>query len=227
MSDNLSVERSSAVDRAVEEIRRAMFAGEIPPGSPLREVALSAAMGVARSTIREALGVLVAEGMAVRVVHKGVAVRQLTDDDVRDVIAARLALEGAGIRQWTNAGPAARRAPRRALERYVAVARSTTDAGAVTEAHLRIHRAFVGLTGSGRLLASFDSIAAEIRLGLAHLDRVRANAEDQVVEHERLVTLLEEGSADSVDAALADLEGHLDAAHDSLLLATGRGTISA
>src|SRR4051794_7762315 len=191
MYDNLRVERSSTVDRAVDELRRALFAGEIAPGTPLREVALSEAMGVARSTIREALGVLVSDGMAVRVTHKGVAVRQLTDDDVRDVIRARLALEGAGMRSWPQASRDARRRPRQALERYVAVARETVDAGAITEAHLRIHRAFVGLTGSDRLLATFDSIAAEIRLGLAHLDRVRANVEDQIVEHTRLVELLE------------------------------------
>jgi DNA-binding GntR family transcriptional regulator len=224
MYDNLSVERSSTVDRAVDELRRALFAGEITPGTPLREVALSEAMGVARSTIREALGVLVSEGMAVRVTHKGVAVRQLTDDDVRDVIQARLALEGAGMRRWPQAPVDARREPRRALQRYVAVARETVDAGAVTEAHLRIHRAFVGLTGSERLLAAFDSIAAEIRLGLAHLDRVRANIDDQIVEHARLVEFLEAGAVDDADA---ELGRHLGAAQESLLDATGHGTISA
>jgi DNA-binding GntR family transcriptional regulator len=224
MYDNLRVERSSTVDRAVDELRRALFAGEIAPGTPLREVALSEAMGVARSTIREALGVLVAEGMAVRVTHKGVAVRQLTDDDVRDVIRARLALEGSGMRRWPQASADARGEPRRALQRYVAVARATVDAGAVTEAHLRIHRAFVGLTGSDRLLAAYDSIAAEIRLGLAHLDRVRANIDDQIVEHTRLVELLEAGA---VDEAVAELGRHLGAAQESLLDATGHGTISA
>jgi DNA-binding GntR family transcriptional regulator len=224
MYDNLSVERSSTVDRAAGELRRALFAGEIAPGTPLREVALSEAMGVARSTIREALGVLVSDGMAVRVTHKGVAVRELTDDDVRDVIRARLALEGSGIRCWREAGSRTRRQPRSALQQYVVVARQTRDAAAVTEAHLLIHRAFVGLAESDRLLAAFDSIAAEIRLGLAHLDRMRANAEDQIVEHTNLVDLLE---ADAVDEALAELGRHLDAAQKSLLEATGHGTISA
>jgi DNA-binding GntR family transcriptional regulator len=224
MYDNLSVERSSTVDRAVGELRRALFAGEIAPGTPLREVALSEAMGVARSTIREALGVLVSDGMAVRVTHKGVAVRELTDDDVRDVIRARLALEGFGMRSWTRAASAARREPRAALEQYAEVARQTRDAAAVTEAHLGIHRAFVALAESDRLLGAFDSIAAEIRLGLAHLDRTRANAEDQILEHTRLVELLED---DDLDAALAELVRHLDAAQDSLLQATGHGTIDA
>jgi DNA-binding GntR family transcriptional regulator len=222
MHGDLGGERTSTVDRAVERLRQALFAGEIAPGTPLREIALSETMGVARSTVREALGVLVAEGMAVRVPHKGVAVRQLTDDDVRDVIRARHALEGAGVRRWPAASRDARREPRRALRRYVAVARQAADAGAVTEAHLAVHRALVGLTGSDRLLAAFDSIAAEIRLGLAHLDLVRANAEDQIAEHARLVGLLEDGA---VDAAIAELRRHLDAAEESLREATRHGTI--
>jgi DNA-binding GntR family transcriptional regulator len=224
MPDNTAAGRSPTVDRAVVELRRALFAGEIGPGAPLREVALSEAMGVARSTVREALGVLVADGIAVRVAHKGVAVRQLTDDDVRDVVRARRALESAGMQRWPAAAPQRRRELRDALERHAAVARQTLDAGAVTEAHLAIHRGLVGLTGSGRLLAAFDSIAAEIRLGLAHLDRIRANAEDQIVDHARLVELLER---DAIDDALAGLGRHLDAAEQSLLDATGRGTIKA
>ena len=62
MYGDLQLEHSSTVDRAADEIRRAIFAGQLGPGTPLREVALSEAMGVGRSTIREALAVLVAEG---------------------------------------------------------------------------------------------------------------------------------------------------------------------
>jgi DNA-binding GntR family transcriptional regulator len=92
----------------------------------------------------------------------------------------------------------------------------------LTEAHLRVHRGFVGLTGSERLLAAFDSISAEIRLALAHLDRMRANISDQVVDHTRLVDLLENGT---LDEALDELRRHLFAAEESLLSATGHGTI--
>ena len=63
---SLRLAHSSTVDRVAEELRRALFDGEVGAGTPLREVALADAMGVARSTIREALGVLVAEGLATR-----------------------------------------------------------------------------------------------------------------------------------------------------------------
>jgi DNA-binding GntR family transcriptional regulator len=223
MYEGLQLEISSTVDRVADEIRRALFAGEIPPGTPLREIALSEAMGVGRSTIREALGVLVAEGVAVRVPNRGVAVKELTADDVRDVSRARAALEAAGIRRWAEAGEDARHAIHAALDRYSQLAAETTDPAGLTEAHLRIHRALVGLTGSERLLAAADALSGEIRLGLAHLERTRANIREQVRDHARLVDLLESGNT---DAALADLDAHLAAAEASLLDATGHGSMT-
>ena len=111
---------------------------------------------------------------------------------------------------------------RDALARYVALAKQSSDPAVLTEAHLQIHRGLVGLTGSARLLAAADAISSEIRLGLAHLDRMRANIDDQVREHTLLVDLLEQGV---IDAALEELRRHLRAAEDSLLEATGHGRL--
>jgi DNA-binding GntR family transcriptional regulator len=222
MFSDLQLEHSSTVDRAVEEIRRALFAGRLAPGTALREVALSEAMGVGRSTIREALTVLVSEGVAVRVPNKGVAVKELTAADVHDVSLARAALESAGVSRWAEAADDDRRSVRAALETYARVAAETSDPAAITEAHLRIHGALVGLTGSRRLVAAADSLSAEIRLGLAHLDRIRANVSDQVAEHGRLVDLVERGDT---SAALDALRRHLSVAEASLMHATGHGTI--
>ncbi len=222
MYDDLRLDHSSTVDRAADEIRRALFAGQLAPGTPLREVALSEAMGVGRSTIREALTVLVAEGVAVRVPNKGVAVKELDTADVHDVTLARAALEGAGVRHWSQASQASRHELNDALDAYARLADAKPDPAALTHAHLQIHRALVGLTGSRRLLAATDALSAEIRLGLAQLDRTRGNIADQVESHRRLVQLLDVGPE---SAALEELAYHLAVAEASLLDATGHGTI--
>lgn len=223
MYGHLQLDRGSTVDRAADEIRRSIFAGELGPGTPLREVALSEAMGVGRSTIREALAVLVADGVAVRVPNRGVTVKELSLDDVNDLSRARVALEATGVRRWAVATPEERDAVRAAADAYAELAATTTDPAALTEAHLRIHRALVGLAGSRRLLAAADVYNAELRLGLAHLDRVRGNIAEQVASHRLLVELLEAGRA--VDAA-AELDHHLAAAELSLRDAIGHDTIA-
>ena len=93
----LSVEHETTVDRVLTEVRRALFDGELQPGTPLREVALAESLGVSRSTVREALGMLVGEGLAVRVPNKGTAVRTADPRAIQDVSRARTVLEVAGV----------------------------------------------------------------------------------------------------------------------------------
>src|SRR5512144_271844 len=210
----LSLAHSSTVDRVVEELRRALFDGEVEAGTPLREVALADAMGVSRSTIREALGVLVAEGLATREPNRGVFVTELDPDAVRDVARARAVLEVAGVRRWEGAGEQARDAVRRALADFHTTASSQARPSELTAAHLAIHRALAGLTESPRLPAVADALYAEIRLALAKVDRIRRNARDQVTSHRTLLTLLERGD---LEAAARELEHHLEHAESSML----------
>jgi len=209
-SDKLSLSHSSTVDRDAEELRPALFDGELLPGTPLREHALAAAMGVSRSTIREALAVLVAEGLATRAPHRGVSVTELDPGAVHDVCAAREVPEVAGVRRWATADQPARDAVRQALADFTAAADSDATPTELTATHLAIHRAFVGLTGSARLLAVAEALSAEVRLGLAKVDRIRRNSAEQVVSHRQLVELLEQGDVEQAAAALAEHIGHAE-----------------
>lgn len=210
----LSLEHSSTVDRVADELRRALFDGELEPGTPLREIALAEAMGVSRSTIREALGVLVAEGLATREPNRGVFVTELDPEAVQDVARARTVLEVAGVRRWAEAGEEAREAVRQALVDFQTAASTQATPSELTAAHLAIHRSLAALTESPRLVALADALYAEIRLGLAKVDRIRRNAPDQVASHRTLLTLLERGD---VETAARELEHHLAHAETSML----------
>ena len=210
----LSLEHSSTVDRVAEELRRALFDGEVGPGTPLREIALAEAMGVSRSTIREALAALVAEGLATREPNRGVFVTELDPEAVHDVGRARAVIEVAGVRRWEDASEEARAAVRQALDDFADAASTAATPSELTAAHLAIHRSFAALTESPRLVALADALYAEIRLGLAKVDRIRRNAHDQVTSHRTLLTLLE---SDDVAGAARELQAHLGHAETSML----------
>jgi DNA-binding GntR family transcriptional regulator len=211
---HLNVEPVSVVDRVVEELRRALFDGELDPGTPLREVALAASLGVARSTVREALGLLVSEGLADRVPNKGTAVHAPSAEEIRDVCRARAVLETAGVRRWNDASEEARDAVRSALAEFRRLAQTTATPQELTAAHLEIHRALTGLTESPRLVAAAESLYAEIRLALASLDRRRSNVRQQAHSHGDLLQLLESGQLAEADA---ELQAHLAHAEQSLV----------
>ena len=215
----LSLDPVSTVDRVAEELRRSLFEGELEPGTALREVALADALGVSRSTVREALGMLVAEGLADRVPNKGTQVRRLDPDQVRDVCEARMVIETAGVRRWNDADETLRSDVRRALDAFADLTHGDYTAAEFTAAHLAIHRSLSALTGSERLVAVAESLHAEVRLALAHVDKARGNATEQVHSHADLLAMLEKGD---LEAAADELADHLGGAEASMLEAIGR-----
>jgi DNA-binding GntR family transcriptional regulator len=211
---HLRVQPVTTVDRVADELRRSLFEGELAPGTALREVALADALDVSRSTVREALGVLVAEGIAVRVPNKGTQVRRLDAEQVRDVCRARTVIETAGVVRWDQADEQAREDVRRALAVYSELRGSDCSSAEFTAAHLEIHRALAGLTGSARLVATAEALHSEVRLALAEVDRARGNAAEQVHSHSHLLELMEAGR---LDEAAAELTAHLAEAEDSMI----------
>ena len=210
----LHLEHSSTVDRVADELRRAVFEGELESGTPLREVALAESLGVSRPTLREALALLVAEGLATREPNRGVSVASPDPESVRDVSRVRSVLETAGVQHWPTAGEEARDAVRRALGSYESAVADGASYQELNQRHLAIHLSLVGLTESPRLVAMAESVVAELRLALAQIDRVRRNARDQAGEHHHLLELLEAGD---VEAAVAELTHHLAGAEDAII----------
>ena len=219
LNHELGLQPVSTVDRVAEELRRSMFEGELQPGTALRELALADALAVSRSTVREALTILVAEGLVDRIPNKGTQVRRLDPEQVRDVCRARTVIETAGVERWDEAGEQARDDVRRALEEYSELRGSDCTTAEFTAAHLEIHRALAGLTGSTRLVAAVEVLHAEVRLALAQVDRARGNAAEQVHSHSHLLDLMEGGD---LAAAAKELTAHLAEAEDSMIDEVGR-----
>jgi len=225
----LTVEHASTVSRVAAELRRAVFDGELPSGTPLREVALAGSLGVSRPTVGEALTVLVAEGLAVREPNRGVAVATPRAASVRDVCRARWVLEGAGVRAWSSADDVRRAEVRTALERYATAVRSgTASFQQLDEHHLAFHVALVALTGSPRLVRMAETLMDELKLALAQIDRAHRDADEEVASHAGLVALLEaghrhDGDRHDGDGAVELLRRHLDHAEAAIVGALTSG----
>ena len=76
-----------------DQLEAQILGGQRPPGSPLHQLDLAAAFGVSRVPVRDALAVLEQRHLAVRVPRKGVIVRPVSAESVRQLFAARRLLE--------------------------------------------------------------------------------------------------------------------------------------
>src|SRR6195256_2504776 len=82
---------------ALEQLREAIILGELPAGTPLRLDELARSLGMSISPIREAVRQLEALGLAKHVPHQGAKVMPLDVEQLRELFAIRLALEGMAV----------------------------------------------------------------------------------------------------------------------------------
>jgi len=189
----------STVDALTESLRARILSGELKPGTPLREEALSGEYEVARHSLRSALRTLQGEGIVQIEPNRGARVKSLSAEDVRGLSELRIALEVEGARMALERGGG--RLPagvHRALERLVAACRrSKASWGAVAEAHEALHHEIVVAADSPRLAEVHRQAGAELRLFVLQLPPswTFARIAD---DHVELVRRLETRGADAL-----------------------------
>ena len=101
ISDRLSVRTPSKVwgDEVYAAIRESILDGRYPPGSRLVESRLATEYGVSRTRIRDSLARLEVELLVAPFAGRGLVVRSLSTQDVEEVYAMRLLLEGEAARR--------------------------------------------------------------------------------------------------------------------------------
>jgi GntR family transcriptional regulator, transcriptional repressor for pyruvate dehydrogenase complex len=207
------VVRRPAYLQVAEQLREAILDGSLPSGSVLpSERELTERFGVARTTVREALRALQAQGLAVaagptaplRVVEAAdvstgpardafVHLMRLGRVPLADLVELRCALEGASV-----AG-AARRKPRpdlSAVHAELEVQRGTVDdVVAFEQSDVRFHIALSAACGNEAvhlvMLAVRDSMAAYLLQALDELRSPGRTLKRLLAEHEGLVEAVE------------------------------------
>ncbi|MGE0799597.1 MAG: GntR family transcriptional regulator [Lautropia sp.] len=95
---------TSQTVRAQVKLRELVLGGELEPGTRIAELALVERIGVSRTPIRMALVRLQEEGLLEALPGGGFAVKDFSEDDVRDAIELRGTLEGLAARLAAERG---------------------------------------------------------------------------------------------------------------------------
>jgi DNA-binding GntR family transcriptional regulator len=81
-------------EQAYRRLRDAIQTGDLKPGDRLLEVELAKLLGSSRTPVREALGRLESDGLAVRDPHRGMIIAELDGSMIAELYAVREVLEG-------------------------------------------------------------------------------------------------------------------------------------
>lgn len=214
--------RASTAGRVADVLRTRITEGHLRPGTRLSEEDIGAALGVSRNTLREAFRLLGHERLLVHEFNRGVFVRRLTVDDVRDLYQVRRILECGAVRRLAERLGSAS-APSSTAD-LLAPVRAAVEEGesaaardawvAVGTANMHFHQAVADLAQSPRVTEAMDHLLAELRLVFHVMDAPQAFHATYLPENRAILELLEAGDLTAAESAIAT---YLDAAEAQLV----------
>ena len=162
-------------EAVVTAIRRAIVLGDLRPGEKLREIPLAAALDVSRPTLREALNLLVQDGLLVQEPYRGFSVTELDAGALRDIARTRIPLDRIAIAAILE-DPSGERLQlvREAWDQYAAVG-PDADPLAQHDAHVNLHRGIWVASQNAMLLRLWPVTEALATIALA---------QDQAARHD-------------------------------------------
>jgi len=207
------IQRQSTTEQAAAVLRDAILSGELPPGTALREAALAAELGVSRNTVREAARLLGGEGLVRHQMNRGVVVAEITAADVRDIYAARAAIETAAAQALTAHRDPAIYQRLESLAGQIEDGFARNDAAGVLDADRLFHATLVAAARSPRLSGFHTQLQHEQRLALSLAERSSRALGRTADDHRVLLDALR----GSPTRAKAQVSTHLQAGAAELL----------
>ncbi|MFC0218647.1 GntR family transcriptional regulator [Pseudochelatococcus lubricantis] len=176
-----------------------IIAGEIEPGTRLRQDHIAGEFGASHVPVREAFRRLEAQGLAVSEPRKGVRVASFELSEVREVAEMRAALEVLALR---HAAPHLTHAVLDEAEEATKAGDASRDVRSWEAANRRFHRLILEPCGMPRLLASIDDLhAASARFLFAAWRSDWEARTDH--DHRAILAALRKGDTEAACATLA------------------------
>jgi DNA-binding GntR family transcriptional regulator len=186
-------------DRISRSLADRIIAGEIEPGSRLRQDHVAREFGASHVPVREAFRRLEAQGLAVSEPRRGVRVASFALSEVREVAEMRAALEVLALR---HAAPHLTAAILDAAEDATRAGDNSRDVRSWEEANRRFHRLILEPCRMRRLLAVIDDLhAASARFLFSAWQSDWETRTDH--DHRAILAALRKGEVETACATLA------------------------
>ncbi len=195
--------------RVYRQVRDAILTGRFKPGAYLRERELAAKLGVSRTPIREALRQLERDGQVRLTPRVGAAVREVSVQDLLEVLEMRRCLEPRAARIAASRIDATQEACFKAIQSTFEKAAGEQPLPGIVRRHIaadrRLHELILELAGNRRISQAVSALNLSIQryryFGISH--RFHRSAR----EHLDIIGALLRRDPERAEAAMAH---HLD-----------------
>lgn len=195
--------RSSLTDQTYHRLAADIIHGRRPPGQQLLETVLAKELGVSRTPVREALRLLVNEGL-VSSEHDGLAVSRFTVKDIRDLLETEAALDCLACRLAAIRGTETQLAHLEEITVLMEQAAASEDRERWMDADWQLHQQIAEMADNralARMSGQINSLLARMR----QLSTRQSGRLDEASRENRLVVeAIKSRDGDRADRAMKE-----------------------
>lgn len=201
---DLKVEQPRSLVAIVEErLRNAIVDAEMRLGETLSEEALSEALGVSRTPVREALARLQLQGLVTIVPKKGTFVFAPTEEDVSELCVFRYMLETQALRECMSKAREAALAAMKGTLLAMETAQANGSRRDYARADTVFHEVFFQHCGNRYLGNAYRGVSGRVAALRTHLSvPLEGEQERSMAEHHLMVEAFAAGRLADLDSIL-------------------------
>lgn len=199
---------------AYERIKDAILVGALRPLERISETGVATRLRLSRTPVREAFGLLAAEGLIVVVPQRGSFVSQLRIDDILEIYQIRTPLECMAARIAAETMDEAMLAELDRLVEAEAARQGSRTARESLDGNFEFHRIIIGCVRNRRLTALVGQLQSQVHRARMLWPSTLRRLDETWKEHAELVSALR---ARDPDRAEQLMRAHLDHARASTL----------
>lgn len=185
---------SATSDAVYATLHEAILQGLLPPGARLGEEELGALLGVSRTPIREALFRLETEHLAVRIQRRGLEVRRITPQEIREVYEVRHNLSTLAMQLAAPRLTTADIARLRWINDQLGEAYASGDVRAAIALGDDFHNLLINASGNTVLLQILEQLRVRIRRFPGFTYQQPGRSDEIIREHLAMIEALATGN---------------------------------
>lgn len=201
----IGAQRATLASEVRREIERMIDDGELAAGEKMNELSLSAAMGVSRGTVREAIRSLADSGLIDLIANRGAFVHETTSDEVRNLYELRgaifsMACSAAAREVASGAAPNIPKLLANNMKK-MEKAQQNDDVESYYALNIEYHDLLLEAANNQKAKAVYDSIVKEMHLFRRRGLSIATNIARSLEEHAAITDAVAKGDTETARAA--------------------------
>lgn len=204
----------SLTENVAANLRDSIIFGNIKPGVKITETELAETMGVSRSVVREAIFVLISEGLLEKVTNRHTKVVEFSKEDIIDIFDLRIAIELAAIKRAVGNEQLFNDLEQLSTEIDQSILNAGNDYIKLIQSDILFHDCLIRGSGNKRLVETWASIMGPMKMLLfLHMNAAQVTK----YSHASLIQCIREGDMVKISKML---ESHINDTRNQLILET-------